>query len=449
MEKPDMSLYFQDRKPSAIRMSQIEFSKRKDSVKSINTAIGNVTLPTHPAMQERMFNLKAELSPFKDGVVKYTSTVGQKETNDAFLNVIAASGFKTDTLFSQVTDGGSQAMELIILGLCGAAGTDEKPLLLIDPAYTNYLSLTKRVGRKSVSVTRTLQENGKFTLPDMKDIENVIIKNKPGALVVIPYDNPTGHYYHKEEMAALADLCVKYNMWMVSDEAYRELYYEGDQVTSIWGITDSEVPGIEGRRISIETTSKVWNCCGLRIGALVTDNEDLHTKAVAENTANLCSSAIGQYIFGSIAHESAEDLNKWFEEVRSYYRSMLTDFGRELKSRLPGVIVSSPDSSIYSVVDVRNIASPGFNALDFVLYCAREGCVEINGEKYTLLVSPMSGFYTVEEGEVNPGSTQMRVAYVPVKSDMDLAPELFEKLFKAYSKQIKSAVTAASKAGNG
>ena len=71
MEKPDMSVYFKGRNPSAIRMSQIEFSKREDSVKAINTAIGNVTLPTHPAMQERMFNLNSDSSPFKDGVVKY------------------------------------------------------------------------------------------------------------------------------------------------------------------------------------------------------------------------------------------------------------------------------------------------------------------------------------------------------------------------------------------
>ncbi len=434
MDKPQMSAYFQARKPSAIRMSQIEFARRKDRVKEINTAIGNVTLPTHPAMQKRMFNLDAETSPFKDGVVKYTATAGMKEANEAFLNVIASSGFKTEGLYSQITDGGSQGMELIILGLCGAAGTDDKPLLLIDPAYTNYLAMAARVGRKSVSVKRTLEKNGKFTLPDMKEIEDVIIKNKPGVLVVIPYDNPTGHYYTREDMIRLAELCVKYNMWMVSDEAYRELYYEGDKVTSIWGITEKEVHGIKGRRISIETTSKVWNCCGLRIGALVTDNEDFHTKAVAENTANLCSSAIGQYIFGAIAHESAEDLNKWYKSLKSYYRPLLSDFCSELRERLPGVIVSSPDSSIYSVIDVRDLAGPGFNAMDFVLYCAREGKVEMDGESYTLLVAPMSGFYSVEKGEKNPGDTQMRVAYVPEKEDMKKTPELFEKLFRAYNK---------------
>ncbi len=434
MDKPQMSVYFQARKPSAIRMAQIEFAKRKDKVKEINTAIGNVTLPTHPAMQKRMFNLDAPDSPFKNGVVKYTSTVGEKETNDAFLNVIASSGFKTEGLFSQVTDGGSQAMEILILGFCGAAGTDEKPLLLIDPAYTNYPAMAHRVGRKCVSVTRKLEKSGKFTLPDMKEIEDVIVKNKPGALVVIPYDNPTGHYYKHEEMVSLAKLCVKHNMWMLSDEAYRELFYkEGDKAVSIWRITEAEAPGIKGRRISIETTSKVWNCCGLRIGAIVTDNEELHTKAVAENTANLCSSAIGQYIFGAIAHESHKALNEWYDTVRAYYRPMLSDFCNELKERLPGIIVSSPDSSIYSVIDVREIAKPGFNAMDFVLYCAREGKVEIDGQYFTLLVAPMSGFYSVEKGQKNPGDTQMRVAYVPVKEEMKKTPLLFEKLFKAYN----------------
>ena len=439
MNKPQISDYFKGRSPSAIRMAQIEFSKRKDSVKAINTAIGNVTLPTHPAMQKRMFNLDSADSPFKSGVVKYTSTVGEKETNEAFLNVIASSGFETDKLHSQVTDGGSQAMELIVLGLCGDAGSEEKPLLLIDPAYTNYIAMAGRCGRKVVSVKRTLQENGKFTLPDMQDIEEVIKENRPGALVVIPYDNPTGHFYKESDMASLAGLCVKYNMWMVSDEAYRELYYEGDKAVSIWGISDDLVPGIEGRRISIETTSKVWNCCGLRIGAIITDNEDFHVKAVAENTANLCSNAIGQYIFGSIAHESKEDLRKWYEKIRAYYKPMLTDFCSELKSRLPGVVVSSPDSSIYSVIDVRNIAKPGFNAPDFVMYCAREGCVELDGEYYTLLVSPMSGFYSAGPGEENPGKTQMRVSYVPVKDDMKKVPELFEKLFTEYNSRIKAA----------
>ena len=84
--------------------------------------------------------------------------------------------------------------------------------------------------------------------------------HKPGALVLIPYDNPAGHYYDLKTMKKLAELCVKYNLWMVSDEAYRELYYIDEKVSSIWALTDAEVPGIEGRRISIETTSLFRRC---------------------------------------------------------------------------------------------------------------------------------------------------------------------------------------------
>jgi aspartate aminotransferase len=246
MKSPILSKHYQNRKPSDIRCAQIEFQKRHDNVDAINVAIGNVSLPIHPAMKRRMDNLTGKQSPFHNGVLKYSSTVGRKETNDAILNIIAASGFNTDNLYSQITDGGSAAMELMILGCCGPAGSTKRPLMLIDAAYTNYLSLAKRVGRATVSMTRHLQENGKFTLPDLPKIEKMIEQYQPGALLVIPYDNPTGQFYDYDTLINLAKLCVKYNLWMVSDEAYRELYYIGDETTSIWGITDEKVPGIEG-----------------------------------------------------------------------------------------------------------------------------------------------------------------------------------------------------------
>jgi len=432
MSKPVISSHFQSRNPSAIRLSQIEFGKRTDSVRDINTAIGNVSLPTHPAIQERMFHLREKGSPFAGGVIKYTPTAGVREANQAFLNIIASSGFSTGGLYSQITDGGSQAMELIVVGLCGPAGSDEKPLFLIDPAYTNYLSMAKRTGRRTVSVKRRLEDDGQFSLPDLQEIERVIQSARPAAMVVIPYDNPTGHFCTREEMMALAELCVRYNLWMVSDEAYREIYYQADHPVSIWQLSDREVPGIEGRRISVETASKVWNACGLRIGALVTDNREFHEKAVAENTANLCSNAIGQYLIGAVAGLSHRELQEWYRQLREYYRPMLTGFTREMKERLPGIIVSSPRASIYSVVDVRRIAPEGFSARDFVLACARQGRVEIDGMEYTLLSAPMAGFYSLNEGEKNPGDTQMRFAYVPPREEMALVPRLFADLFQQY-----------------
>ncbi|NQU79352.1 aminotransferase class I/II-fold pyridoxal phosphate-dependent enzyme [Candidatus Woesearchaeota archaeon] len=431
MNMPKLSVHFESVKPSDIRLAQIEYMTRTDDVKEINIAIGNVSLPMYPAMQARLKTL-ATVGPFKDGVVKYSATVGYKETNDAFLNIIASSGFQTDKLFSQITDGGSQAMELAILGVCGPAGTDDSPLLLIDAAYTNYSALAQRLGRKIISVKRHLEEHGKFSLPEVTEIEQIIKKHKPGAMVIIPYDNPTGQFYDRETFIKLAKVCADNDLWIISDEAYRELHYVDHDPTSIWGITNDDVNNIEGRRISIETASKVWNACGLRIGALVTDNKDFHEKAVAENTANLCSNVIGQYIFGALAHESHDDLRKWYDSQRRYYRMMLVEFCREIKQLLPGIIVSSPDASIYSVIDVRNIAKD-FDSLDFVLFCAQTGKVNIDNRTETLLVSPMKGFYNVKEGEHNPGKTQMRLAYVAVPEEMKRVPKLFAELFNQYN----------------
>lgn len=430
--QPQLSEHFASRQPSDIRIAGIRFARRTDGARAVNVAIGNVSLPMHPAMTARMKTLGEPGTPFAGGVVGYTGTVGTDECRKAFLNVIASSGFPTEGLHCQVTDGGSQAMELVLLGTCGPAGTAERPLLLIDAAYTNYKAFANRLGRGTVSIMRHLNPDGHYSLPSIEDIEAVIREKKPGALLVIPYDNPTGHFYDHETLVALGRLCVAHGLWMVSDEAYRELNYTGQPSSSVWRLTEEEVPGICGRRISIETASKVWNACGLRIGALVTDNEAFHTQAVAENTAGLCSNAIGQHIFGALAHESAEALQEWYGHQRGYYRSMLEAFTEKTRALLPGAIVSSPDASIYSVVDLRDIVGPDFDSLEFVLFCASEGVVEAEDGRWTLLVAPMKGFYDCPRGTENPGRTQMRVAFVETPERMERVPVLLAALVEQY-----------------
>lgn len=247
MSKPVLSAHFESRTPSDVRLAQMSYAERKVKPEAVvNVSIGNVSLPTNPAMMNRMFNLDAPDSPFNKGVIRYTATGGFAETQDAFINILNAQGFDTSNLEVIVTDGGSTAMELLIVGVCGPAGTDESPLMMIDPAYTNYLSFAQRLGRKTVSVKRTIDSNGKFTLPEISEIEKVIEKHKPSALLVIPYDNPTGQLYDMETIKELAGLCVKHNMWLVSDEAYRELFYlEGSDLVSIWALNNDIVPGIE------------------------------------------------------------------------------------------------------------------------------------------------------------------------------------------------------------
>ncbi|MCA9391946.1 aminotransferase class I/II-fold pyridoxal phosphate-dependent enzyme [candidate division WWE3 bacterium] len=425
---PKVSEHFASLKPSAIRRAQIEFEKRTDGVKAINVAIGNVTLPMHPAMQERMFHLNSEISPFKDGVVGYTTTAGTPEANAAMKNVLKASGVNVENLFTHITSGGSEAMEYVILGVC----EKDRPLLVIDPIYTNYHSLTKRVGLPIISYPRGLNENGDFETIDLIKLEELIKSTNPGALLVIPYDNPTGAHMGLSTLRELAALCIKHDMWFVSDEAYRELHYGDKELSSVWAILESDVPGIVGRRVSIESASKVYNACGLRIGAIVTDNEEFHTQAVAEHTTNLCASAISQYIFAALAEENVEGLQAWFKAQRAHYEELIKTTVEGLKEQDEKLIVSSPEAALYSVVDVRNLVTEYFDSADFSLFCAQEGFAMLDDGEYTLLISPMSGFYTDGNYEVNPGRTQLRIAYVQDEQTMKKVPELFYRLLKQY-----------------
>lgn len=434
---PQLSPHMEGRQPSAIRVASIEFARRPDPVQAVNVAIGNVSLPMHPAMRQRLARLGQPDGPLSDGVVRYTATVGTEECCQAFLNVLAASlpvssAEQVGRLKVQVTDGGSQAMELMILACCGPAGSEQRPLMLIDAAYTNYLAFAERLGRKVVSVRRELTADGGFPLPDEATLRDAMSRHRPGAVVIIPFDNPTGALYRKADLELLARLCVEFNCWLVSDEAYRELHYTGEETPSVWTLSDRDVPGIEGRRLGIETASKVWNACGLRIGALVTDHPQLHAQCVAENTASLCPSTLGQSVFGALAGLQRDELQSWFAQQRDYYRPMVQGFYRAMTEALPGCIVSRPEASLYSVIDVRELVGPTFQAMDFVLWCARSGKIETEQGPTTLLTAPMEGFYDTSEDPRNPGRTQFRVAFVESPEVMARVPQLFASLFRNY-----------------
>ena len=423
---PNLSSHFENRLPSAIREAQIIFAQREDKneIQVVNLAIGNVSLPMHPAMQNRL-NEMGEIR-FKDGVVKYTPSVGTDEAREAFLNIIGSEGVDTSHLYCMITDGGSQAMELMMLGVCGPSS--EKPLMLLDPAYTNYIEFGKRLSIPIVTANREISDDGTFEPLALDEIEKIIAENAPGGLLVIPTDNPTGQFLNQRQLIDLAKICVNHNIWIVSDEAYRQLYYGEDGSSSIWKITEEDVPGITGSRISIESSSKVWNACGLRIGGLVTDNLDFHTKAVSEYTANLCANAIGQEIFGSLAHESHHDLNAWYQRQRDYYSGLIMPLRENLMKEIPGLIVSNPEAAIYFVIDFRNICADTFDSRDFVKYCASKGKVRIDDQEFTLLLAPMNGFYS----DPKKGKTQMRVAMVVPKKLIEKTPLILSGLYTAY-----------------
>ncbi len=231
----------------------------------------------------------------------------------------------------------------------------------------------------------------------------------------------------------IAKICVEKDIWIVSDEAYRNIYFSGTGPSSIWQISNTDVPGIKGRRISIESVSKVWNACGLRIGALVTDNRLMYQKVRSEYTANLCANAIGQYVFGAVAQMSANEIIDWYSRQRAYYSKTIIRLIKELKEQLPGVILSSPGAAIYIVIDFKNITPSDFNASKFIEYCSLNGKVKINSKYYTLLLSPMEGFYN----QKLKGEKQARIALVEQESKIRMVPKILSRLLENYLKSEK------------
>ena len=429
MSLPNVSKHYIQRKPSSIREAQIAFGRRKDkeSIKVINLAIGNISMPMYPAMQLRLNELGNSI--FSDGIIKYTPTVGTKDANKAFLNILESEGVNSKSIYSMVTDGGSSAMELMLLGVCGPSS--KKPLLILDPAYTNYIEFSKRLSIPIVPYVRSIKKNGQFSGINYNDVDRLIKKYNPSGILIIPYDNPTGQFLNQDNINSIASLAVKHNIWIISDEAYRSLHYNSDRSSSIWRLSNNEIPNIQGRRISIESSSKTWNACGLRIGALLTDNLTFHRKSVSEYTANLCANSIGQEIFGVLAKEPHEKLQSWLNELREYYKSILNELKNEFETKIPGIIVTKPEASIYFIIDLKNLVDNQFDAESFVNFCATKGKVLINNNLYTLLLAPMNGFY---QDSIH-GRTQLRVAMVESRKSIMLAPKILSKLINSYQRK--------------
>ncbi len=432
---PNISEHYAKREPSAIRKAQILFESRQDclDVEVINLAIGNISLPMHPAMISRLNDLGKKKSPFSGGIVQYSTSEGTAECKTAIINSINAELSKSISKYVNcvVTDGGSQAMELMLLGVSESKA--HKPIMVIDPLYTNYVEFAKRLSINMTSLERTINADGSFGDLDIVKIRKKIDEQNPNGILIIPADNPTGLQMSQSLINEIAKICVEKDIWLISDEAYRNIYFSDNGLSSIWQISNEDIQGISGRRISIESVSKVWNACGLRIGGLVTDNKVMYEKVRSEYTANLCANVIGQYIFGSIADLSSKEITEWYRAQRNYYTKIIKNIISGLKSELPGIGLSTPGASIYIVVDFKNITPNNFNVSSFIKYCSLHGKVKINDKFFTLLLSPMDGFYS----DKSKGKKQARLALVEHESKMNMVPFVLSSLLKEYLNTLK------------
>ncbi|MFA6554092.1 MAG: aminotransferase class I/II-fold pyridoxal phosphate-dependent enzyme [Candidatus Paceibacterota bacterium] len=427
IKKPNLSNYYQTRKVSVIRSVYEKLKERKDIVVPIDMALGNINRAMYPALIKRMRRLAGPQSPFNKGIVKYSSSAGYVETQKAFLKIFNASDLPIDNLYIQITDGASQAIEFCLLGISGNTEKNIGPILLFDPAYTSFEYMARRLNRRTISMVRIIQSDGIFEFPSIKKIEQFILKKKPNAMIIIPYDNPTGQLITQNQLEALARLCVRYNMWLVSDETYRELHYSKSKAPSIWRLSDETIPGIQGRRISLESASKVWNACGLRIGAIVTDNETFYEKSVAESTANVCPNVIGQYIFSALAKENKKDIKCWFDKQREYYQSIISFVSCDLKKKIPSIIISKPDAALYLVLDFKNI-DPNFNAIDFINFCAKSGKSKYGNQYYTVLMTPLENFFK----DKKLGRTMVRISFMDSINRIRILPNVLKDLLDQY-----------------
>ena len=432
---PKISEHYKNREPSAIRKAQILFNARKDrdQINVINLAIGNISLPMHSVMIEAMASLSKKESPFSNGVVKYTPSVGSKDCQNAIIHSLNAEleDSELDNLNCVITDGGSQAMELMLLGVCGPSSVN--PILFIDPTYTNYIEFCNRLSIPYVIYSRKINSDGSFTGININKISDIIDESNPKGIVIIPGDNPTGQQISQDEIFEIANICIEKDLWLISDEAYRSLYYTESGQTSVWALNNRQLPGISGRRISIESSSKMWNSCGLRIGSLVTDNEIFHEKVVSEYTANLCANAIGQYIFSSILKLPKAEIREWFKSQRVYYHNLMLDLRSKLLEKIPNLIVSKPESALYFVIDFKMIFNKDFDIEKFIEYCATIGKSTIDNNDYTVLLAPMTGFYYNK----TDGITQARIAIVEPENNIKLVPDILSDLIKNYSEYIR------------
>tara|TARA_Y100001970_G_scaffold246077_1_gene313651 strand:+ start:2295 stop:3605 length:1311 start_codon:yes stop_codon:yes gene_type:complete len=432
---PRISRHYQNREPSVIRAAQILFNARKDKdlINVINLAIGNISLPMHPVMVDAMASLDKKDSPFNEGIVKYTSSVGSRDCQDAIIHSIDAElgNQKKDKVQCVITDGGSQAMELMLLGVCGPSS--DKPILFIDPTYTNYIEFCKRLSVPYIIYSRKIKKDGNFSKININEISEIVDRDKPSGIVIIPGDNPTGQQISQKLIFDLASLCIEKDLWIISDEAYRSLYYTKSGPTSIWALNSRDLPGLSGRRISIESASKMWNACGLRIGSLVTDNEIFHAKVISEYTANLCANTIGQYIFSSILKLSNTEIREWFKDQRSYYNNLMLELRKRLLDKIPNLIVTKPESALYIVIDFKMVFNNKFNIEKFIEYCATKGKSRINNDYYTILLAPMTGFYY----DRADGISQARIAIVEYEENMKIVPDILSDLIKSYSEFIR------------
>ncbi|HBK32821.1 MAG TPA: pyridoxal phosphate-dependent aminotransferase, partial [Porphyromonadaceae bacterium] len=301
-----------------------------------------------------------------------------------------------------VTAGGSEAV-LYAFMACLNPGDE---IIVPEPAYANYMAFAISAGAVIRTVPSTMETG--FALPAIGEFEKLINDRTKGILICNP-NNPTGYVYTREEMEKIRDLVEKYDLYLFSDEVYREFIYNGTPYFSA-----CHLKGIEEHVVLIDSVSKRYSECGIRIGCLITKNRALHDTVMKFCQARLSPPLIGQIAANASLDAGEQYMNETFLEYKNR-----RDFLIERLNAIPGVYSPKPEGAFYTLARL-----PVEDADAFCTWCLSD----FSYDRQTVFMAPASGFY------VTPGlgRDEVRIAYVLNNEEMDRALTVLEKALQAY-----------------
>lgn len=306
-----------------------------------------------------------------------------------------------------ITTGGSEAVFFSFMA-CLDPGDE---IIVPEPAYANYMAFAISCGAVIKTISSTIDEG--FALPSVEKFEALITPRTKAILICNP-NNPTGYLYTRKEMNQIRDLVRKYDLFLFSDEVYREFCYTGAPYISAF-----HLEGIENNVILVDSVSKRYSECGIRIGALITKN-----KQVRENVMKWCQARLSPPLIGQIIAEASLDTpEEYMRDVYDEYverRKFLIDG----LNRIPGCYSPIPMGAFYTVARL-----PIDDADKFCAWCLEE----FDYEGQTIFMAPASGFYTTP----GLGRNEVRLAYVLKKEDLAKALVVLEKALETYNKKGK------------
>ena len=378
------------------KLTPLANAAKERGVKVYHLNIGQPDLPTPQKALDALKNVDRsvlEYSPsqgflsLREKLVKYYSKFNIRLTPDDII----------------VTSGGSEAVLFAFLA-CLNPGDE---IIVPEPAYANYMAFAVSAGAVIKTVTATIDTG--FALPPVEKFEELITERTKAILICNP-NNPTGYLYSRAEMNQLRDIVKKHGLYLFSDEVYREFIYTGSPY-----ISACHLEGIEENVVLIDSVSKRYPECGIRIGALVTKNAKLREAVMKFCQARLSPPLIGQIV----AEASIEGIEEYESEVYEEYverRKCLVDG----LNKIPGVYSPIPMGAFYTVASL-----PVEDADDFCAWCLSD--FEYEGE--TVMMAPASGFYSTP----GQGRNEVRIAYVLCKEDLQRALFILEKALEAYN----------------